>query len=215
MDPGSDGWREMFWRVFGSSLSPMMLLAPDRRVVAVNYAMIANLGYSREEMLGRPLDVFHDSVEWDTLDARWREFQRRGSFDGERKMVRADGDRVDMQYAAHWTEVDGRSLALYVAIHVSSQPRRTNVANLPTGEGLSPRELEVLRWVALGQRAHEIGTVLGIAACTVESHVRNAMRKVGARSQAQLVAIACGHGLLDLNATMPEPPELIEARRAG
>jgi PAS domain S-box-containing protein len=209
-----DGWREMFWRVFGSSLSPMLLLDSDRRVVAVNYAMLANLGYPREQMLGRRLDVFHDAVEWESLDARWLEFQRRGSFDGERKMVRADGDRVDMQYAAHWTEVDGRSLALYVAIHVSSQPRRTKMANLATGEGLSPRELEVLRWVALGQRAHEIATVLGIAACTVESHVRNAMRKVGARSQAQLVAIACGRGLLDLNAVMPDVPELLDASAA-
>jgi DNA-binding CsgD family transcriptional regulator len=69
-----------------------------------------------------------------------------------------------------------------------------------SGETLSARELEVLGWVALGRRAHEIAAELGIASTTVESHVRSAMRKVGARSQAQLVAVACAQGLLDLSA---------------
>ncbi|MGA2471459.1 MAG: PAS and helix-turn-helix domain-containing protein [Solirubrobacteraceae bacterium] len=198
-DVRADSWREMFWRVFGASLTPMLLLDRDRRIVAVNDAMIANLGYPRQRMLDRRLDIFYDAVEWEYLEAWWRAFQRRPEFNGERKMVRADGDRVDMEYAAHWAEIDGRRLALFVAVHVSSQPRRHATTQLPTGEPLSRRELEVLGWVALGRRAHEIADELGIGSRTVESHVRNAMRKVGARSQAQLVAIACARGLVDLS----------------
>jgi PAS domain S-box-containing protein len=197
-DGASDGWRETFWRVFGLSQNPMMLLDQDRRIVALNHALVESLGYTRERMLGLRLDTFYDQIEWELLDAHWQAFQRRGTFDGDRTMVNADGERVTVHYAAHWAQIAGRSLALYVALQTRSEPRRIKTANLRTGESLSPRELEVLGWVALGRRAYEIAAELGIAPTTVESHVRSAMRKVGARSQAQLVAIACANDVLDV-----------------
>jgi DNA-binding CsgD family transcriptional regulator len=65
-------------------------------------------------------------------------------------------------------------------------------------DALTARELQVVGLVAMGRRAHEIADELGIAPSTVRSHVRRAMRKVGARSQAQLVAIVCACGMLDV-----------------
>jgi PAS domain S-box-containing protein len=183
----------------------MMLLDQDRRIVALNHALVDALGYSREQMLGFRLDTFYDQVEWQFLDASWRTFQRQGTFNGDRTMVHADGDRVKVQYAAHWAHVAGRSLALYVALNASAKPRAVRTLSLQTGETLSERELEVLGWVALGRRAYEIAAELGIASTTVESHVRRSMKKVGARSQAQLVAIACARGLLDVSAASPTP----------
>lgn len=196
----TDDWPEMFWRVFGLSQNPMMLLDQDRRIVALNHALVEALGYSREQMIGQRLDTYYDQIEWQSLETSWSAFQRQGSFNGERTMVHVDGGRVKVQYAAHWAQVEGRSLALYVALQTSAEPRGIRTLNLRTGESLSPRELEVLGWVALGRRAYEIAAELGIASTTVESHVRSAMRKVGARSQAQLVAVACANGLLDLSA---------------
>lgn len=201
----ADGWRETFWRVFGLSQNPMMLLDQDRRIVALNTALVEALGYSREQMIGLRLDTFFDQIEWQFLDARWRAFQREGTFNGDRTMVHADGDRVKVQYAAHWAQIAGRNLALYVALNTSAERRAPKTASLQSGESLSPRELEVLGWVAMGRRAYEIAAELGIASTTVESHVRSAMRKVGARSQAQLVAVACAHGLLDLSAVVAVP----------
>jgi LuxR family transcriptional regulator of spore coat protein len=207
-----EGWRELFWRVFGVSQSPMMLLDQDRRIVALNRALTEALGYSREQMLRSRLDTFYDQAEWEFLDASWRTFQRQGSFNGDRVMVNADGDRLKVQYAAHWAHVAGRSLALFVALSNTARPHAVRTLNLQTGETLSPRELEVLAWVALGRRAHEIAVELEIAPTTVESHVRTAMRKVGARSQAQLVAIACARGLLD---PAGHPRRSGRRRRAG
>jgi PAS domain S-box-containing protein len=175
----------------------MMLLDQDRRIVALNHALVEALGYTRERMLGLRIDSFYDPTEWELLDTHWRVFQRQGSFNGDGAMLHADGDRVRLQYAAHWAQIDGHSLALYVALHTAARPTRIKTLALQTGEYLSPRELEVLGWVALGRRAYEIAAELGIASTTVETHVRSAMRKVGARSQAQLVAIACARGLLD------------------
>jgi PAS domain S-box-containing protein len=203
----AEGWRETFWRVFGLSQNPMMLLDQDRRILALNHALAETLGYSRERMTGVRIDTFYDPGEWEYLDSNWRAFQRRGTFNGDGTMLHADGERVRLQYAARWAHIDGRSVALYVALGYTVEPRRTKPLVLQTGDPLSPRELEVLGWVALGRRAHEIAVELGIGSTTVESHVRSAMRKVGARSQAQLVAIACARGLLDPAAEAPGPAD--------
>jgi DNA-binding CsgD family transcriptional regulator len=57
--------------------------------------------------------------------------------------------------------------------------------------------------VALGMRVNEVAAELGIAPVTVHTHLRIAMRKVGARSQAQLVAIAFARGLVRLPGAQP------------
>jgi DNA-binding CsgD family transcriptional regulator len=55
---------------------------------------------------------------------------------------------------------------------------------------LTPRESEVLRLVALGNTSVEIAEHLVISKETVRTHVRNAMGKTGAKTRAQLVALA-------------------------
>jgi PAS domain S-box-containing protein len=192
-----EDWRELFWIVFSRSASPMVVLDYDRRVVEMNAAMIETVGYSREQMLGHRIDLFLDPDEWRSLDADWYAFQRRGEFEGQRSLVRPDGRRVEVQYAAWWALLDGRRLALYVALDVSLEPQRLAAPGAMSSDALTARELQVVGLVAMGRRAHEIADELGIAPSTVRSHVRRAMRKVGARSQAQLVAIVCACGMLD------------------
>ena len=63
-------------------------------------------------------------------------------------------------------------------------------ARLGRQQSLSNRELDVVWHLAAGRRAAEIALTLQISHNTVRSHVRNAMAKTGARSQAHLVAIA-------------------------
>jgi DNA-binding CsgD family transcriptional regulator/signal transduction histidine kinase len=55
---------------------------------------------------------------------------------------------------------------------------------------LSPREREVLRLVASGARNRDIATKLAISENTVKFHVSNLLRKAGARSRAELAALA-------------------------
>jgi DNA-binding CsgD family transcriptional regulator len=59
---------------------------------------------------------------------------------------------------------------------------------------LSRRECDVVRLVAAGASGPEIADELGIAHDTVRTHVRNASKKLGARSRAHLVAKALGEG---------------------
>ena len=189
---GGEGWRDLFWSVFKHSKNAMLLVDFDRRIVEVNRAGLELLGYGREEMLGRRLDLFLEPPEWASIEREWQVFQRRGEFNGERALIRADGRAVAVQYAARWARVDTRDLALYVALHAETEPLRLDLAAaLPPAALLTPREREVVELVAMGRRAHEIADELGIAESTVRSHIRNAMRKAGARSQAQLVALVC------------------------
>ena len=62
---------------------------------------------------------------------------------------------------------------------------------------LTPREREIVRLIALGETTPQICAALFIAPDTVRSHVRNAMAKTGARTRAQLIAIALTDGLLE------------------
>jgi two-component system, NarL family, response regulator NreC len=64
-------------------------------------------------------------------------------------------------------------------------------------DGLSPRELEVLQLIALGNTNVEIATALTLSVRTVESHRAHIHQKVQLSSRAELVAYARDHGLLD------------------
>jgi len=61
---------------------------------------------------------------------------------------------------------------------------------------LSPREIEVLRHVAVGETSKEIAGALGISERTVNWHIANAFSKLGAESRAQAVAMAIEQGIV-------------------
>ena len=195
---GSHGWRMLFWIVFARSKNAMVLLDRNRVMIAVNAAQVELTGYPRKEMVGRRIDFLLAPDEWASLDAEWRVFARRGEFEGERSIVRADGRRVTVQYAKRAARLGGRSLSLMVVLDATVEPLRLTRADLGPSSVLTAREVEIVGHVAMGQRAAEIAGELGIAESTVRSHLRNAMRKSGARSQAQLVALVCTGG-------MPQP----------
>lgn len=62
--------------------------------------------------------------------------------------------------------------------------------------GLTRRELEVLRLVAVGRTNSEIATELFLSPRTVEMHVRNTLSKLGCRSRTQATARAHTMGLV-------------------
>jgi pimeloyl-ACP methyl ester carboxylesterase/DNA-binding CsgD family transcriptional regulator len=62
-------------------------------------------------------------------------------------------------------------------------------------DGLSSRELQVLRLVAAGEANRQIASRLGLSPHTVERHVANLYRKIGARGRADATAYALRNGL--------------------
>ncbi|MGH2875106.1 MAG: response regulator [Solirubrobacteraceae bacterium] len=64
------------------------------------------------------------------------------------------------------------------------------------GAGLSPRETEVLRLIALGHTSAEIAAKLALSRRTVETHRARIHRELGLTTRAQLVQFALRRGLI-------------------
>ena len=73
------------------------------------------------------------------------------------------------------------------------------LAAAPAGppDGLTDRELEVLRLLALGHTNAEVAEQMFLSVRTVESHRAAAARKTGRHSRAELVRYALDHRLLE------------------
>jgi DNA-binding CsgD family transcriptional regulator len=61
-------------------------------------------------------------------------------------------------------------------LHLIERPRLPVMFKV--GEGLSPREREVLHWIRQGKRDGEIGAILGLSAKTVGKHVEHLLSKL-------------------------------------
>ena len=64
---------------------------------------------------------------------------------------------------------------------------------------LSPREVEVLQWVAAGKSNKEIGAQLFIAEGTVKTHVKNLLEKLAVVGRIAAIGEAVHRGLVRLN----------------
>ena len=88
---------------------------------------------------------------------------------------------------------DGRTyLNPELGAKLASAPARTE----SRPDNLSPREIEVLRLIALGHTNSEIASSLFLSVRTVESHRAHIQQKIRLTSRAELVAYARDHGLL-------------------
>jgi PAS domain S-box-containing protein len=189
----ADGWAGLFWDAFKRSSNPMVLLDERRVHVEVNGPYLELLGYRRQALLGRP--VYEIVVGGPALTAEeWRVLIRGEQFDGTTDLWRADGGKVRVRFAGHPEMVTGRRLILVVALDSARGGRRMRSdAEQAEGPGsLTPREREIVRLMAVGRNGPEIAAELHLSHNTVRTHARNAMGKLGARSRAQLVAMALG-----------------------
>ncbi|MGW3350973.1 response regulator [Nonomuraea rubra] len=69
-------------------------------------------------------------------------------------------------------------------------------ARQPVPVELTPRELDVLRHIALGQNNAEIAATLHVTKETVKTHVGNVLDKLGARDRTQAAVLAYELGLI-------------------
>lgn len=90
---------------------------------------------------------------------------------------------------------------------IDAYTRRAEGATLDTMDTLSSREREVLHLAAEGCTNMEIATRLSISPRTAETHRVNLKRKLGLRTQADLIRYAMARGLLPPEAGPPPGPE--------
>jgi DNA-binding CsgD family transcriptional regulator len=62
--------------------------------------------------------------------------------------------------------------------------------------GLSARQIDVLRWTAMGKTASEVSSIVGITTRTVNYHVANILSKLNANNKIQACVRAVSLGLI-------------------
>jgi DNA-binding NarL/FixJ family response regulator len=118
------------------------------------------------------------------------------SFDGDHdvfKAVEAGVQGYMLKEMVH-TEV----LRAIRSVHTGRQMLPAKVAERLSTATLTPREIEVLGFVAKGFSNKEIAQKLGTADGTVKMHVQNILAKLDAADRAHAVSIAVRRGIIQL-----------------
>ncbi len=68
---------------------------------------------------------------------------------------------------------------------------------VPLGPGLTGREVQCLTWAARGKSSWETAQICQISESTVNFHLKNAQRKLGAANKCHALAKALTHGLVE------------------
>ncbi|WP_455885289.1 helix-turn-helix transcriptional regulator [Pseudomonas spelaei] len=93
-------------------------------------------------------------------------------------------------------EKAGNALWLCHAMHTVVAHKYANEPVAKTSSNLTPREIEVLRWSAMGKTAGEIAKILCLSERTVGFHNCSSMRKLGVNNKIAAVMVAAKAGFL-------------------
>lgn len=79
---------------------------------------------------------------------------------------------------------------------LSAYRENTSLTTLPELVDLTRREIQCIKWAALGKTDSEIGKIMGVSIPTVRFHLTNAGRKMGVSGRAQAVRFATSLGYI-------------------
>ena len=118
-------------------------------------------------------------------------------------LIRIPGPRPDLFTLVHiLQEVDeearaARALAVRGGTVAPAPPAATTVDPTPQGGApsvLTPREREILQWMAAGLQNKEIAQKLSLSLATVRNHIHNTLEKLGVHSKLEAVSLAFRNG---------------------
>ncbi len=76
-------------------------------------------------------------------------------------------------------------------LFLEEQPTALKTAALAP-PGMTPREIEVLQWVAQGKTNMEIGSILGLSPRTVQKHLEHVFKKLGVETRTAAATLVLG-----------------------
>jgi PAS domain S-box-containing protein len=173
-----------FWDVFRTSRNAMLLTDDDRRYVELNDAALRLFGVGPGELEGRHSDELVPDDFLEEVPKRWNAFIAQGHAHGHLALALPSGRRVEIEYSSTANVLPGRHLTILLELDGVGAPR----------ESLTPREREVVSAIAQGATTPEIASQLFISPTTVDTHVRKAMLRLGAKNRAHLIALALQQG---------------------
>jgi len=182
----------------GASGAPVALLVVDDecRVAEANLAACRLLGLARDGIMNRELGDLMMPAAAERLESVWGAFHASGGHAGPFELAgRSPREPVDLSVTA--AVLPGRHLIL-LSPSRGDDPSATpaNGQGPATARPPTSREREILSMLAAGYTDNQIAHQLELSPATVQTHVRNAKAKLGARTRAQAVAMALRAGLI-------------------
>ncbi|HEU0140171.1 MAG TPA: response regulator transcription factor [Bryobacteraceae bacterium] len=129
---------------------------------------------------------------------------------GARAFVLKRASDSDLLDALRTVAKGGSYLSPQVSDRLLSRIQRGDLESKPASsalDGLSPRELQVLRLVAEGKTSKDIAVMLDLGLQTVRSYRKTMMKKLGVNNVAGLTQLALAAGITRFGATEDSPVE--------
>ncbi len=116
---------EMFQKLFDANPALITVSSrPDRKFVNVNKAFLDQLGYSREEIVGKTIDETRLFEEPTVMEKISDELNAQGRVAGmELKMLAKNGEFLDGLFSAELLENQGQIMVLSVTVNLTAQKR--------------------------------------------------------------------------------------------
>jgi PAS domain S-box-containing protein len=184
------------------AVQAVLVVNDRRRCAEANEQACELLGLSREEIVGRRLDTLLKPNMRGRLSHVWTAFAEAGGHAG--PFTLANGNEIQIALTPNLMP-DRHLLVLSpiapgTAVPAAEAPADHELAEQDaSGQHVRPpsaRELEVLTLLAEGATDPQIAKQLELSPATVQTHVRNAKAKLGARTRAQAVALVLERGLI-------------------
>jgi len=109
------------------------------------------------------------------------------------ELIGIDGSRLPVEVSS--VPLRGAESEIPIGIFGLAHPDGTPGQSLTSTPGLTPRQTEVLRHLAAGCSTKQIAERMSLSVETVRNHIRAVLRKLGAHSRLEAVAIARRRGL--------------------
>jgi PAS domain S-box-containing protein len=109
-------------------------------------------------------------------------------------MRTADGSNVAVEVSS--VPILDRDTGVPMGVFGLARPEDIGSQSTPSPSPLTPRQGEALRYLAAGCSTAQIADAMSLSAETVRNHIRAILRKLGAHSRLEAVAVARKRGLL-------------------
>jgi PAS domain S-box-containing protein len=188
----------------------ILVVDDERRCLEANLAACRLLGLPRRAVTGRTFDEFLATGMRSRLDHVWRAFREGGGHAGPFELSSQAASSAEVHISVTANVLPRRHLLILSGAGTQIEGPDTRPEPAPKQEpsnnvrrfsrgGPTSREREVLGLLAAGATDEQIAELLNLSPATVQTHVRNAKAKLGARTRAQAVALALQGGMIDLS----------------
>jgi DNA-binding CsgD family transcriptional regulator len=187
-------------QVAGSSRA-LLVVDDDCNCLEASLGACSLLGAARADLVGRNVGELLEPSSREAFSHVWEAFSVIGGHAGP-FTLEAPASEVEVEVVVTPSVLPGSHL---IALEAQSRKRSDAVQQgerpvfRDPGRGRVPtsRERQVLALLASGSTDTEAAELLALSPATVQTHVRNAKAKLGARTRAQAVALALHRGLIE------------------